>query len=120
MKINHSGSSFTRYIKSKEALKDISSENINKASEYVAHRNAYHVPEAGKLHDVPREKIFIPLENAAGKICAGSIIPYPPGIPFVCPGEEITADIIRYIKAMRADGEKVIGVNDKGEVLVGK
>jgi lysine decarboxylase len=84
------------------------------------HRKAYHVPEAGKLFDVPRDKEFIPLDDADGRICAGSIIPYPPGIPFVCPGEQITADIIRYIKAMRADGEKVIGVNDKGEVLVGK
>ena len=60
------------------------------------------------------------LESAEGRICAGSIIPYPPGIPFVCPGEEITADIVRYIGALRDDGEKVIGVNDRGEMLVGR
>lgn len=38
----------------------------------------------------------------------------------MCPGEEITGDIIRYIKALRADGEKVIGINDEGKTLVGK
>lgn len=84
------------------------------------HRKAYQIPAAGRLCEVPRDKEFIPLEEADGRICAGSIIPYPPGIPFVCPGEEITEDIVRYIKALRGDGEKVIGVNDKGEVLVGK
>lgn len=101
------------------ALREIA-EGAEVSAADAEHRKAYHVPEAGKLFDVPRDKEFVALDDAEGKICAGSIIPYPPGIPFVCPGEQITADIIRYIKAMRADGEKVIGVNDKGEVLVGK
>lgn len=63
---------------------------------------------------------MIPLTEAAGRICAGSIIPYPPGIPFVCPGEEITEEMIAYIKTLRDEGEKVIGVNDMGAVTVGK
>lgn len=66
------------------------------------------------------EKEFVSLDEAAGKICADSIIPYSPRIPFVCPGEEITEDIVRYIGMLRSDGKKVIGANDKGEVLVGK
>ena len=44
----------------------------------------------------------------------------PPGIPFVCPGEEISGETCAYIKALRDAGEKVIGVNDKGQVLVGR
>ncbi len=78
------------------------------------------VPTAGALHEIPAEKEFVLLEKSAGRLCAGSIIPYPPGIPLVCPGEEITAGIVSYIGALRAAGEKVIGVNDRGEVLVGK
>lgn len=66
------------------------------------------------------EKECVSLVEAAGKICAGSIIPYSPGLPFVCPGEELTEDIVRYIEMLWSDGEKVIGVNDKGEVLVEK
>lgn len=103
-----------------DALREIAAAGADMEPEDAEHRKAYHVPAAGKLFDVPRDKEFVALDNAEGKICAGSIIPYPPGIPFVCPGEQITADIVRYIKALRADGEKVIGVNDKGEVLVGK
>ncbi|MBQ8986788.1 MAG: hypothetical protein IJ100_06035 [Lachnospiraceae bacterium] len=78
------------------------------------------MPEAGKLVGIPSEKEFVPLEQAAGRICAASVIPYPPGIPFVCPGEVITQGIVTYIKALREDGEKVIGVNDRKQVLVGK
>lgn len=83
-------------------------------------RKAHDIPAAGKLYDVPADKEFVALEAAAGKVCAGSIIPYPPGIPFVCPGEEITEDTVGYIRSLRAAGGKVIGVNDRGEVLVGK
>lgn len=69
---------------------------------------------------VSAEKECVSIDEAAGKICAGSIIPYSPGLPFVCPGEELTEDIVRYIEMLRSDREKVIGVNDKGEILVGK
>lgn len=103
-----------------EALREIAAGGKSIEPSDAERRKAYHVPAAGKLYDVPMDKEFVTMDDAAGKICAGSIIPYPPGIPFVCPGEEITADIIRYIKALRTDGEKVIGVNDKGEILVGK
>ncbi|MDE2517967.1 MAG: hypothetical protein O0W93_00890 [Methanocorpusculum sp.] len=53
-------------------------------------------------------------------MCASAIIPYPPGIPFVCPGEMLTEDVIQYIRNLRTAGEKVIGVNDQGEITVGK
>lgn len=72
-----------------------------------------------ELVAVPVQKERVLLENAAGRVCASSIIPYPPGIPFVCPGEVLTAEVISYIRNLRSAGEKVIGVNDRGEVTVG-
>ena len=80
---------------------------------------AFRAPAAGKLHPIPVHKEMVPLDEAAGRICASSLIPYPPGIPLVCPGEEITAEMIAYVKALRGDGEKVMGINDRGEVVVG-
>ncbi|MDD4200897.1 MAG: aminotransferase class I/II-fold pyridoxal phosphate-dependent enzyme [Eubacteriales bacterium] len=74
---------------------------------------------AGKLHPIPQRRRFVDLTGAEGMICAGSIIPYPPGIPIVCPGEEITAEVIHRCKALREKGEKVIGINDHGQVQVG-
>ena len=60
------------------------------------------------------------LSAAAGRISAAMVIPYPPGIPILCPGECIEDDMIAYIMYLRRMGEKVIGVDEKGNVLVGK
>jgi lysine decarboxylase len=73
-----------------------------------------------RLFPVPQDKERIPLLEGAGRICASSIIPYPPGIPFICPGEELTEEVIMYIKRLRDAGEKVIGINDQGEITVGR
>lgn len=72
------------------------------------------------LHEIPKKKQQVSLDESEGLICASSIIPYPPGIPFVCPGEEIGAEEIEYIKLLRSRGEKVIGVDENMCVLVGK
>jgi len=78
------------------------------------------IPEPGVLHAIPKTKEFVDIDESPGRICAGSIIPYPPGIPFICPGEEITKDTVEYIKSLRSVGDKVIGVNELNQVLVGK
>ena len=69
---------------------------------------------------VPAEKVFVPLKDAAGRVCASSIIPYPPGIPIVCPGEVIDEDVIEYIRERREAGEKVIGLTAEGTICVGR
>lgn len=77
-------------------------------------------PGKKRIYDIPKDKRRVLLSDAAGCICASSIIPYPPGIPLICPGEKIEAEDIDYIAGLRAAGEKVIGVNEEGEVTVGK
>ena len=73
-----------------------------------------------ELGAVPLQKEQVRLEDCAGRICASSIIPYPPGIPLICPGEVITEEDISYIKTLRSAGEKVIGVDENKMVIVGK
>lgn len=77
------------------------------------------VPKQAELFDIPIYKRRAPLSEAEGLICASSIIPYPPGIPLVCPGEKLNAETIEYIIRLRELGEKVIGVNGRSEILVG-
>ena len=72
------------------------------------------------LHKLPEKKQQLRLDESEGLICASSIIPYPPGIPFVCPGEVIGREEIEYIKLLRGRGEKVIGVDENMCVVVGK
>jgi arginine/lysine/ornithine decarboxylase len=78
------------------------------------------LPPQAEFVGIPNSKIYVPLAEAMGQTCAGSVIPYPPGIPLICPGEAFTAEIIQYIQFLRKTGEKVIGVTDAGTVSVGK
>ncbi|MDO4486573.1 MAG: aminotransferase class V-fold PLP-dependent enzyme [Bacillota bacterium] len=71
------------------------------------------------LHRISKRRELKGLEECEGRICASSVIPYPPGIPFLCPGEQIGAQEIAYIRQLRENGEKVIGVNEKMQILVG-
>ena len=101
------------------ALKEIAARHELRETESEAGASRFKAPAMGRLHPIPVDKELVPLDEAAGRICASSIIPYPPGIPFVCPGEEITEEMIDYVKALRDGGEKVIGLTDKSEVIVG-
>lgn len=71
-----------------------------------------------ELFKIGETKRQVALDECEGMICGASIIPYPPGIPFICPGEKIGREEIDYIKQLRAKGEKVIGVDDAMRVVV--
>ena len=49
----------------------------------------------------------VPLSAAAGRVAGEVIAVYPPGIPLVCPGEEITAEVLRACAAAAAAGSAV-------------
>lgn len=73
-----------------------------------------------ELRAVPLQKEQVDLKDCAGRVCASSIIPYPPGIPLICPGEVITEEDVLLVKTLRAAGEKVIGIDINGAATVGK
>ena len=50
------------------------------------------------------EKVCIPLEDAEGRISAEYLFVYPPGVPLIIPGEEISAELISEIKEMSGSG----------------
>lgn len=65
----------------------------------------------------PREAFFAPirtvaLEKAIGCICGETIAFYPPGIPVLCPGEEITEALVEYIRFYQGKGMRLSGVAD--------
>ncbi|QXM07057.1 aminotransferase class I/II-fold pyridoxal phosphate-dependent enzyme [Crassaminicella indica] len=65
----------------------------------------------------PREAAFcnkrsIPFKQSSGKISGEYIIPYPPGIPIICPGEEITQEIIDYVELLKEKKINIIGMDD--------
>lgn len=57
-------------------------------------------------------KVRIPWKQARGKIAGESVIPYPPGIPAVYPGELVTDDVWEYLELFRRDGRHLQGTAD--------
>jgi arginine/lysine/ornithine decarboxylase len=65
----------------------------------------------------PRDAFFaparaVPLGAAAGEVSTELVIPYPPGIPVLAPGEIITADKIAYLREGAAHGMYLSGPAD--------
>ncbi len=58
------------------------------------------------------EKQSVLIEKSAGCICAEFIMCYPPGIPILAPGEEITKEIIEYIIYSKNKGCFLTGPED--------
>jgi arginine decarboxylase len=66
------------------------------------------IPPSGSLSTrlgmPPREAFFstrraVPLSEAVGKVSAEPVVPYPPGIPAIIPGEIWTTEIAEYLQA---------------------
>jgi lysine decarboxylase len=77
----------------------------------------YKLPAIPPLRLVPREAFlasteFVPFKKSAGRICAEVITPYPPGIPVISPGEEITPEIISYLELEKKAGVRMQGPYD--------
>jgi arginine/lysine/ornithine decarboxylase len=58
------------------------------------------------------EKESVPLEQTLGEICAETVMSYPPGIPILSPGEQITKEIIGYIEYAKEKGCFLTGPED--------
>lgn len=54
----------------------------------------------------------VPLQEAVGHVSADVVCPYPPGIPILCPGEEINDDIVEYLLHVRSSAFELRGTCD--------
>jgi arginine/lysine/ornithine decarboxylase len=59
------------------------------------------------------EKTWCKLDHAEGKVCGNMIIPYPPGIPVLLPGEIISRKIIDEITWCIEQDLTVLGIEEK-------
>ncbi len=93
----------------------------------IAHRKnelpeySFMVPELKLLpkEAINREREYIPFVESKGRISGEFIIPYPPGIPLIAPGEIITEEIIEYVELLKSMELNIIGTNDVGINQIG-
>ncbi|KXZ40639.1 arginine decarboxylase [Alkalithermobacter thermoalcaliphilus JW-YL-7 = DSM 7308] len=60
-----------------------------------------------------KEKKKVRINEAIGKVCGEYIIPYPPGIPVISLGEQITKEIVDYVIHLKEIGMTITGVEDE-------
>ena len=60
------------------------------------------------------DKESLPLRRTVGRICSEFVMCYPPGIPILSPGEEITEEILDYIEYAKEKGCSMTGPEDPG------
>ena len=79
-------------------------------------RGSYRLPKIPPMRMLPRDAFladteFVKFKDSKGRICAETISPYPPGIPVIAPGEEITGETNRLFafgdESRRADSRDV-------------
>lgn len=74
----------------------------------------FSAPEPPQMILTPREAYFhkkteVPWSCAAGKIAGEMLVPYPPGIPLVYPGEVLTRELWEQAEACRRRGQAIHG-----------
>lgn len=74
-------------------------------------------PSLPQLILSPRQAVFrpsrsVPLKDAHDQVCAEQVIPYPPGIPLLMPGEVISAEMIDYVQYLLRQRIKIVGPED--------
>ena len=73
-------------------------------------------PEPPKVvlapHLVGDDYIEVELESAAGRIAQEQVIPYPPGVPVLVPGEAIDDAMTAYIRSLRDANVAILGLHD--------
>ena len=59
------------------------------------------------------DKESLPLQETRGRVCSEFVMCYPPGIPILAPGEEVTDEVLDYIVYAKEKGCSMTGPEDE-------
>lgn len=71
----------------------------------------------GKLIDIYVSRVT--LRDSVGMVSSELVCPYPPGIPIICPGEELTGEIIDALHNINLSCTTVTGPEDPSLNTIG-
>ena len=95
------------------ALNEISKKyKSNKNIEKIDYPNNIPIKKLTPREAFYKEKKSVKIYESVGKVSGEYIIPYPPGISLISPGEIITKDVIDYILFCKEKGMNVSGLKD--------
>jgi arginine/lysine/ornithine decarboxylase len=95
-----------------EALYNISKKLVKRDLNKVVFKTIKYVTCLNMREAYYSKKKTVKLKEAVGCISGEMVVPYPPGIPILLPGELITGEIIEYIELIKLNGLQLNGIND--------
>lgn len=100
-----------------EAFRQISAERRPSQGDGAAARSSGAAIAPGLQAMSPRDAFFavtqaVPLAESVGGVAAELVIPYPPGIPVLAPGDVISAEKVAYLQRGAAAGMYISGPAD--------
>ena len=100
------------------AFETLSRENAGRLPIVTNLRSSGSIIRPGIQVMTPRDAFFaasraVPLKEAAGHVSADLVIPYPPGIPVIAPGDVIEAHKLDYLQQGVAAGFYISAAADK-------
>jgi arginine/lysine/ornithine decarboxylase len=74
-------------------------------------------PEPAVLAMTPRDAFFsssrrVDLSASVGEVAAAPVIPYPPGIPLLLPGETIASGAVDYLAELARQDARILGLHE--------
>lgn len=74
-------------------------------------------PPVPELAMSPRDAVMsptrsLPIRAARGQVVAEMVVPYPPGVPVLCPGERLDSDALDHLETLIAAGVPIRGPAD--------
>ncbi|GAA5524444.1 hypothetical protein Maes01_01001 [Microbulbifer aestuariivivens] len=105
------GTTESKILRLKEALRRLSEGGVETGSA----ENGQSLPPLSEIRVLPRAAYFargekLPLTGSGemslvGRIACDEVVPYPPGIPLLVPGQEVSAEILAAIRSYVEDRE---------------
>jgi arginine/lysine/ornithine decarboxylase len=94
-----------------EALKECPLKSFSKEYSEV---DINHIPEDSLIpcEVFDREREYVTIDSAVGKISAVSVVPYPPGVPIIMPGEKVDNEVLNVIQYCMANRISIMGIED--------
>ena len=65
-----------------------------------------------------KKRKTINIKDCEGEIAAEMLVPFPPGIPLVMPGEKISIQLVNYLSDVNNMGGAVMGLDKNGNTSV--
>lgn len=96
----------------------VKSETRKKAERLLSCSTMEGLPPVGlplyEALQLPQQRV--PLAQAAGGVVAESVIPYPPGIPWLVAGEVVELPMIEKLRQLSESGAEILGLDSKKQI----